>query len=377
MQIYVHEFECKDMVSPIGETWDFYPYNEYELEEICFFDIETTGLSAATSNIYLIGAGYYEKEKGIFKVVQWFADDYNSEKDMLKEFLGFLKKYKVLFQYNGNTFDIPYVRTKCKRHRIDCSILQELKHVDLYVSLRKYAGMLGLENKKLKSFEKYIGLDREDEFDGGALIDVYVEYVHNKILRKENEPLLHLLLLHNYEDITGLSQVAALLYLKELGNMKVNYEYSELSEDDSMLDICYKGLFPSECEFVADGNIECVCTNKDVRISVPIKTDLLKYYFSDYKDYYYMIEEDTVMHKSVAVYADSSVRRKAKKAECFVKKEGNYLPVKKQGCFSDKYHIFKKEYTSKEYYIDIDEINQFGEDEKVIFYEKYFLQLFN
>jgi len=377
MQIYVHEFSCENMVSPLGEKWDFYPYNEYNIEQMCFFDIETTGLSAATSNIYLIGVGYYEREKNIFKVVQWFADDYNSEKEMLQEFLKFLQNYKILFQYNGNTFDIPYIRTKCKRHRLNCSIFEELKHIDLYVSLRKYAVMLGLQNKKLKSFEKYIGLDREDEFDGGALIDVYVEYVHNKIMRKENEPLLHLLLLHNYEDITGLAQVAALLYLKELANMNVDYEYSELSEDNSRLNVYYKGLFPYECDFMVDGNIRCICRKEEVAVQIPIRRDSLRYYFADYKDYYYMIEEETVVHKSLAIYADSSVRRKAKKAECFVVKESDYAPVKKQGCFSDRYHIFKEDYTSKEYFVDICELNEICDEEKAIFFKKYFLQLFN
>ena len=51
------------------------------------------------------------------------------------------------------------------------------------MALRKYAKPLGLENKKLKSFERYIGIAREDEFDGGALIEIYVEYIHNKLMR--------------------------------------------------------------------------------------------------------------------------------------------------------------------------------------------------
>ena len=359
------------MISPIGSRWEFYPYNEFDIEEICFFDIETTGLAAATSNIYLIGAGYYDKEKNEFNVIQWFADDYDSEKAMLKEFLSFAAKYKVLLQYNGNSFDLPFIRAKCKRHKVNFDVMDKIKHIDIYAALRKYAKPLGLENKKLKSFERYVGLEREDTFDGGALIDVYVEYIHNKIMRKENEPLLKLLLLHNYEDIVGLSQVSVLLFLRELGSMPVRFERAEL-EDNGELKIKYTGAFPYDCSFTVDGNICCQCDGNQITLNVPVRNDTLKYYFTDYKDYYYMIEEGNVIHKSVAVYTDPSVRRKAVKSECFVTKNGVFLPVKKAGCFSDKMHIFREDYTTKEYYI------HFGEDlpGDAVFFEKYFAQIF-
>lgn len=372
MQIYMHKFACDDMISPFGGRWDFYPYNEFDLEDICFFDIETTGLASAASNIYLIGAGYYDKTQKEFNVIQWFADDYDSEKEMLERFVSFADGYKILLQYNGNSFDIPFVRAKCKNHKVDFGVIEKKKHLDIYVALRKYAKPLGLEKKKLKSFEKFIGIEREDEFDGGALIEVYVEYMHNKIMRKENEPLLQLLLLHNYEDIAGLSQVSVLLFLRELGDMHVIFERAELS-DDGTVRLIYSGNFPYDCSFTVEGNIGCQCSQSCIALSVPVKNDTLKYYFADYKDYYYMIEEGNVIHKSVAVYTEPSVRRKAVKSECFVTKTGQFLPVKKPGCFSDKMHIFREDYTSKEYYVEMSE-RLFNDR---IFFEKYFAQLFD
>ena len=46
-------------------------------ENICFFDIETTGLSAAVSSLYLIGTITFENNEWVLN--QWFADDYVSE----------------------------------------------------------------------------------------------------------------------------------------------------------------------------------------------------------------------------------------------------------------------------------------------------------
>ncbi|MCI8306598.1 MAG: ribonuclease H-like domain-containing protein [Lachnospiraceae bacterium] len=371
MQIYMHNFACEKMISPLDGRWDFYPYNEFDIEELCFFDIETTGLASATSNIYLIGAGYFDKEKKEFNVIQWFADDYDSEKEMLKRFVSFVDTRKVLMQYNGSSFDIPFIRAKCKRHKVDFGPIENKKHLDIYVALRKYAKPLGLENKKLKSFEKYIGIDREDMFDGGALIEVYVAYIHNKMMRKENEPMLKLLLLHNYEDIVGLSQVSVLLFLKELGGMHVRYEHAQFC-NDGVIRLIYSGNFPYDCSFTLDGDIECRCLDSQIILKVPVRNDTLKYYFTDYKDYYYMIEEGNVIHKSVAVYTEPSVRRKAVKRECFVTKAGKFLPVKKPGCFSDKTHIFREDYTLKDYYIEMtDELLNDS-----AFFEKYFAQVF-
>ena len=51
------------------------------------FDIETTGLSADTSYLYLIGA-IYEKD-GELTLSQWFCDNYSEEKEVLSLFLAF------------------------------------------------------------------------------------------------------------------------------------------------------------------------------------------------------------------------------------------------------------------------------------------------
>lgn len=45
-----------------------------------------------------------------------------------------------------------------------------MKNLDIYHALRKYAALLQLPDKKLKSFERYVGLNRDDTFNGGELI---------------------------------------------------------------------------------------------------------------------------------------------------------------------------------------------------------------
>ena len=66
--------------------------------------------------------------------------------------------------------------------------------------------------------------------------------------------------------------------------------------------------------------------NEKVGLKVNMYTGELKYYYSNYKDYYYLPTEDTAIHKSVAFYVDKNFRTQAKAANCYSKKTGRFLP---------------------------------------------------
>ena len=55
-------------------------------EEVLFLDIETTGLSPKSSNLYLIGCVYYEND--MWHSIQWFAEKY--EEELLPEVMDYL-----------------------------------------------------------------------------------------------------------------------------------------------------------------------------------------------------------------------------------------------------------------------------------------------
>ena len=65
----------------------------YKKKDVLFFDIETTGLSASSSYLYLIGCIYYKENSWHLK--QWFSDSIDEEKEIITLFFEFLKDYKV------------------------------------------------------------------------------------------------------------------------------------------------------------------------------------------------------------------------------------------------------------------------------------------
>ena len=61
-------------------------------------------------------------------------------------------------------------------------------------------------------------------------------------------------------------------------------------------------------------------------LRVPLYEEEMKYFYSNYKNYYYLPEEDTAMHKSVASYVDRKHRIQATAATCYTRKLSSYLP---------------------------------------------------
>ena len=79
-----------------------------ELSSLLFFDIETTGLSPSSAQIYLIGALCFPK-KGPAVLRQWFAASLFEEQELLRSFFAFAAPFRTLVHFNGQRFDLPFL----------------------------------------------------------------------------------------------------------------------------------------------------------------------------------------------------------------------------------------------------------------------------
>ncbi|BBF42869.1 possible elongation subunit of DNA-dependent DNA polymerase [Lachnospiraceae bacterium KM106-2] len=321
--------------------------SQTNLEDLLFFDIETTGFSAEVTSLYLIGCIYYKNDA--FHLIQWFADDYQSEKLVLTAFLEFTKEYKTLIHYNGQGFDIPYLQKKCAQYKISYDFTA-LESLDIYKKLFPYKAILNLANYKQKTIEEYLGIKREDTFSGGDLIHVYGSYLKAKLSGdhdKEKEYLAPLLL-HNEDDLQGLVTITEILNLRDVLTLPWVVTKTEQDNDQFILHATLPKYLKNPISF--GNNLVTVNGFEDQGIiRVKIYKDELKFFYSNYKDYYYLPKEDMAIHKSVAFYVDKEFRTKAKAANCY---------SKKTGCFVVQYGerlspYFKIEYHDKETYIEL------------------------
>lgn len=306
-------------------TYSFDP--QYNPEDILFFDIETTGFSAETTVLYLIGCVYYQDNS--WHSIQWFADNNTSEPKILTSFFDFISHYKLLIHYNGDGFDIPYILKKCKKYQLHYSFSQ-IKSFDIYKKIKPYKKFLKLENLKQKTIEKFLDIQRNDLYSGGELIQVYGSYLKGKYYNSlETDHLLQLLLLHNKEDIHGMLNLTAILNYCDIFEKGFTITHSAIVENELVLSLSLSCSLPQRISF-GNHSFYFLAYREKGTLRIKLYTEELKFFYSNYKDYYYLPEEDTAVHKSVAFYVDKDFRTKAKAANCYSKKSGSFVPQFKE-----------------------------------------------
>lgn len=178
-------------------------------KESCFLDIETTGLNRGKDIIYLIGILYFNEDRGLWTLAQVFANDKDKEKDLLMATMDLLSNCKQIINYNGNSFDIPFINQRLKHHSIDNYISKE-KSLDLYSIIRSNRNILNLPNLKLETVEEYLNIYRKDIYSGKECIQFYKDYVRSK-----EEELKDRILQHNYEDLYYLIDIIEIINILE------------------------------------------------------------------------------------------------------------------------------------------------------------------
>lgn len=354
-----------------------------KLEDIAFFDIETTGLSPKASSLYLIGGMHYDGATGRWEIIQWFANDYRSEKEILQAFLAFLEDFQYLYHFNGKTFDIPYILQKCQRHAITLSphhkkILEEQNEalsIDLLKHVRRLRRALQLEKCSQTALEQWLGCQREDAFSGRDLIPVYSEYMQQRLLAPEKaEALEKVLLLHNHDDVEMMFSVSSILSYENYFihperlfpppdtttsagtgtppqatepaspstlpvEIKLSCQQNRLiinleTRVSVPKKVCLSAEYPETA--ASPENIsgdpphfppaELRLEEKNCTLTIPLYQGTLKYFYGNTKDYYYLPREDMAIHKSIAEFVEKEYRQKATAATCYTRTEGTFLP---------------------------------------------------
>ncbi|MGN1141195.1 MAG: hypothetical protein ACI4TF_08335, partial [Oliverpabstia sp.] len=77
-------------------------------------------------------------------------------------------------------------------------------------------------------------------------------------------------------------------------------------------------------------------------LRIPVYQGTMRYFFPNYKEYYYLPLEDEAIHKSVGTYVDKEHREKAKACNCYKKVSGKFLP-EFEPLFQPEFHMEYKD----------------------------------
>jgi uncharacterized protein YprB with RNaseH-like and TPR domain len=166
------------------------------LEDLLFFDLETTGLSCVP--LFLIGALVWDGEG--LEVRQYFARDYAEERAALSLFHELAAGKRAFVTFNGRSFDVPFLRARAAVHRIP---FQEAPvHLDLlHLGRRAWGARFG--DCKLQTLERCVcGRRRCGDIPSAEIPEVYHDFV-----RTGNARLIAQVLRHNLQDLLTLVEL--------------------------------------------------------------------------------------------------------------------------------------------------------------------------
>ncbi len=255
-------------------------------EDEVILDIETTGLSAKYSAIYMIGLIYKEEKK--LKFEQLFALKKEDEYEILFTLFKIIKDKKII-SYNGDSFDMRFIKERADIYGLDCP---KYTSIDLIKPARKLKTLLGLTDVKLKTIENYFGYDREDEFTGGMLIELYYAFLENF-----DDKLKQVILLHNYEDVLNLEALIDNSELRETIESRIINSY-----------------------FIKD----VVLSNKHARVILKNQTEEIK------------IDVPTIKHKNITLLLDERFDSEPK-----INKKKYIIAVDNEIIYSNIYFIIR------------------------------------
>jgi len=228
---------------PINPNPGEYPF--VDLKKLLILDIETTGLSSKFNWIYLIGLAYYNTVSKEWFIEQLFAENSSEEKDILLALLPYLTARSLVVTYNGDTFDIPFIKARMDKNGIS---MPKIESLDLYKLLKNSSIFFNFPNLKLKTVEESLGIFREDQYSGKECIDFYKEFTETG-----SAYLREIVLRHNHDDLCSMPGLLSLIrIIHDSKKVRILDDYHiidlhivELGTTGEMLNI--NGSYTSDC----------------------------------------------------------------------------------------------------------------------------------
>lgn len=169
--------------------------------DIGVLDIETTGLNPQRSKFVL--GGLLTPFDDQLEAAQFFAETLEEEQETLRAYAAAVSEKDLVFTYNGQHFDIPFIK---RRSQVPLDLPFNL---DLYLLVKSYSPIRAfLPNLKQKTVENFMGFweHREDEISGKESVDLYYRYLSTR-----DPAVCDKILLHNHDDIVQLYRLLKVL----------------------------------------------------------------------------------------------------------------------------------------------------------------------
>ncbi len=227
--------------------------------KVAAFDIETYAPTFNAKENKIICIGIYNKDKK--SVITWKPSNLKEaivvkdEEEMLREFFKMIDEYDILISYNGDNFDMPFLKTRSEELKLKSPVLltktranfKNCLHIDLYNIITKHLMaevktrtnklddiakfFLGEGKTDIKLFEDNLGKDIWDSDEVSRIDDILKYNLQDcRITYLIGEKILPLE--YRFSNLIGVS-----MYDTTRGG------FSQLVESYLMREVVKKGIF--------------------------------------------------------------------------------------------------------------------------------------
>ena len=275
-------------------------------DKLLFYDIETTGLSSSRNEVYLIGFAARSEEG--FEYTALLSENSGEEAEILTAFNKIANKYPLLIEYNGSTFDHPFLVKRCTNASLPT--FAPKKELDLYREFSFLKRYTNIESLKQKDLEALLGIERRFP-DGKECIRLYRAWQrdHDEIKKK-------MFIGHNKEDLTGLVSICRIASVLQLYKGMYACISASLTENKVIFKLGLPLPLPFRLDF-SNGLLIVQGEEQEAEIQIYMKDGRLRQFYPDYKNYDYLPSEDTAMTKSVSAFLDRSLKKPARPETCY------------------------------------------------------------
>ena len=205
----------------IGALHPLLGVSGYPCDSLVFFDLETTGLSGGAGTAVFL-AGFGRIRENVLSVKQIFLADFPGQTQFLSACKAELSGEPVVVSYNGKSFDIPLLKSKCLQYGIPFPC--RLGHLDLlHISRRLWRGIIG--SCSLSDLESSVlGVKRLHDIPGSMIPERYF-----KFLDSSDNSLLFDIFEHHAQDIHTLALLLRQVDSILLGKSDVSHDEYQLA----------------------------------------------------------------------------------------------------------------------------------------------------
>lgn len=169
-----------------------------EPQNLLFLDTETTGLCGGSGTLAFM-VGLARLEQGDLILRQYLLTRFAGEQALLKAVAAWVGAEDLLVTYNGKTFDLPLLATRCRIADV-ADPLASMPHLDLLYSVRRaFSGKW--DDCRLASVERQLlGFQRRNDLPGAEAPAAWFDWI-----RRGDGSRLALVCRHNRWDLLSLA----------------------------------------------------------------------------------------------------------------------------------------------------------------------------